>query len=159
LFLAPGAFNKKKENAPMRKRIRKPWDFIAYVPSQIEEGDNYAPQLVGLPFNILFGGIRNDVQTGQRLLVGVCYWPASETFHENGDRKEMCYFTKPRNKYFVRVIFEKNTGRWQTEKFKGKKLVQSAFGSTFNGAMLHTTMRAPEPDEHYAPPEKTVSAT
>jgi hypothetical protein len=33
------------------------------------------------------------------------------------------------------------------EKFKGKKLVRSAFGSTFDTAMIHTTMSGPEPDE------------
>jgi len=45
------------------------------------------------------------------------------------------------------VAFEKKTGQWQTEKFKGKRLVRSAFGSTFEQAMLHTTMGGPEPDE------------
>ena len=48
----------------------------------------------------------------------------------------MCYFSKLANDYFVRVIFEKNSGRWQTEKFKGKKLIRSAFGSTFEQAMI-----------------------
>ena len=49
--------------------------------------------------------------------------------------------------YFVRVIFEKQTRRWQAEKYKGEKLIRSAFGSTFDGAMLHTTMGGPEADE------------
>ena len=49
---------------------------------------------------------------------------------------------------FVRVIFEKQMRRWQTEKYKGKKLIRSAFGSTFDGAMLHTTMVALEPGEY-----------
>ena len=59
----------------------------------------------------------------------------------------MCYFSKLTNDYFVRVIFEKNSGRWQTEKFKGDTLIRSAFGSTFDGAMIHATMGGPEPDE------------
>jgi len=59
----------------------------------------------------------------------------------------MRYLTKPKNGYSIRVIFEKDTGRWQTEKFKGEELVRSAFGSTFEQAMLHTTMGGPEPDE------------
>ena len=54
--------------------------------------------------------------------------------------------TKPKNSYFIRVIFEKSTGRWQTDKFKGKKLIRSAFGSAFDSAMIHTTMGGPEPD-------------
>jgi hypothetical protein len=49
--------------------------------------------------------------------------------------------------YFVHVIFEKKTGEWQTRKFKGDRLIRSAFGSTFKQAMIHTTMGGPEPDE------------
>ena len=41
----------------------------------------------------------------------------------------MCYFTELRNGYFVHVIFEEKTGEWQTKKFKGNKLVRTAFGS------------------------------
>ena len=33
----------------------------------------------------------------------------------------MCYFTEPMSDYFVRVISEKNPGRWQTQKFRGEK--------------------------------------
>jgi hypothetical protein len=51
------------------------------------------------------------------------------------------------NDYFVRVIFEKKSGRWQTDKFNGKKLIRSAFGPDFDGVMLHSTMGGPEPDE------------
>jgi hypothetical protein len=118
----------------------------AFVPSQIEARDGYDPLLEGFPLNIPFGGIIIDVQTGQESFVDVCYEPASETFREDAKRKEMCYVTKPKNGYVIRVIFEKKTGRWQTEKFKGKKLIRSSFGSTFDQVMIHTTMDGPEPD-------------
>jgi len=59
----------------------------------------------------------------------------------------MRYFSKPKNGYFIRVIFEKRTGRWQTKKFKGKKMIRSAFALTFEQAMINTTMDGPEPDE------------
>jgi len=39
------------------------------------------------------------------------------------------------------------TFKFRNRKFKGKKLIQTAFGSTFDGAMIHTTMGGPEPDE------------
>jgi len=55
--------------------------------------------------------------------------------------------TEPTNGCWIRVIFEKKTGRWLTEKYKGEKLVRSACGSTFEHAMVHTTMGGPEPDE------------
>jgi hypothetical protein len=138
---------RNKEIAPVKQRNEESWHFVAFVPREIEADDNYEPQLVGLPFNILFAGIANDTQTGQQSLVDVCYWPAPETFREDSQRQEMRYFTRPTNDYFVRVIFEKNTGHWQTEKFKGNKLIRTAFGSTLDNAMIHTTMGGPEPDE------------
>ena len=116
----------------------------AFVPSQIEAGDGYDPRLIGFPLNILFAGITDD---GHQSLVDVCYEPAPETLREDSERKEMRYFTKPKNGYSIRVIFEKRTGRWQTKKFKGRKLVRTAFGSTFEQAMIHTTMNGLEAGE------------
>jgi hypothetical protein len=145
LFSTPGAFEMEKETAPMSETTNESRDdFFGFVPNQIETGDNYGPHLVGFPLNILFAGITNDGQTGQQSLVDVCYEPAPETFREDSQRKEMRYFTKPKNGYFIRVIFEKKTGRWQTEKYKGDRLIRSAFGSTFKQAMLHTTMDGTE---------------
>jgi hypothetical protein len=75
------------------------------------------------------------------------YWPDLATFHEDSEHKEMWYFTKPNNGYWIRVVLDRKTGRWRTEKYKGDTLVRSAFGPTFDGAMIHTTMGGPEPDE------------
>jgi len=124
-------------------------DFFACIPHQIEADwdEKWGPLLEGLPLNVMFAGFKNGARAGKQSLVEVCYWPDLATFHEDSERKEMWYFTKPTNGYWIRVIFEKATGRWQTKKFKGKRLVRSAFGSTFMQAMLHTTMGGPEPDE------------
>ena len=121
--------------------------FLAFVPNQIEANDNYDQHLLGFPHNILFGGMVLDPQTGQKSLVGVCYEPEPETFRENSRRKELDYFTTPQNGFFIRVTFEKATGEWQTQKFKGDQLIRSAFGSTLDEAMTHTTIDGPEPDE------------
>ena len=120
-----------------------------YPPQQIEADghEEWGPLLEGFPLNILYGGITTDARTKKQSIVDVCYWPALATFHEDSERKEMYYFSNLPNDYFVRVIFEKKTGEWQTQKFRGEKLIRSAFGSTFRGAMLHTTMGGPEPDE------------
>ncbi|HLV94097.1 MAG TPA: hypothetical protein VKS44_02810 [Candidatus Acidoferrales bacterium] len=99
---------------------------------------------MGFPLNILFAGITDD---GQQSVVSVCYEPAPETLRDDPDRKEMRYFTKPKNGYSVRVIFEKSGGRWLTKKFKGRKLIRTAFGSTFEQAMIHTTMSGLEAAE------------
>ena len=147
--------SKKKANTQFVPEVIEddgPEFMAAFVPSQIEARDNYDPFLIGFPLNILFGGISTDTQSGQqsRKRVAVCYRAAPETFREDSERKEMCYFTKPKNGYFIRVIFEKSAGRWQTEKFKGMKLIQTAFGSTFDLTMIQATMGGPEPDERWA---------
>jgi len=121
--------------------------FLAFVPNQIDASDNYDQRLLGFPLNMLFARVAKDAQTGQESLVHVCYEPAPETFRENSRRKEMRYVTKPLNGYSIRVICEKPSSGWRTEKFKGKKLIQTAFGSTFDQAMIHTTMGGLEPDE------------
>jgi hypothetical protein len=133
--------------------IDENWDnephSFAFIPQQIEADwhEKWGPLLKGFPLNILFAAIRNDAQTGQRSVVEACYWPDLATFREDSERKEICYFTKPMNAYFVRVVFEKKTGRWRTEKINGETVIRSAFGRTFDEAMLHTTMTGLEPDE------------
>jgi hypothetical protein len=116
----------------------------AFVPSQIEAGDGYDPRLIGFPLNILSAGITDD---GQQSVVSVCYEPAPETLREDPERKEMCYFTKPKNGHYIRVIFEKSSGRWLTKKFKGRKLIRTAFGSTYDQAMMQTTLSGLEAGE------------
>ena len=60
----------------------------------------------------------------------------------------MCYVAKPNNGYFVRVVFDKKTGYWETEKFKGQRLVGTTWGPAFREVMMHTTMIPPEPGEY-----------
>lgn len=123
-------------------------DFFAFIPHQIESQDGFDAALEGFPLNILFAVITKDAKTGQQSLVGVCYWPAPDTFQEDAKRKVMCYVAKPNNGYFVRVMFVKKTGCWETEKFKGKRLILSASGPTFMEGMRATTMVALEPGEY-----------
>jgi hypothetical protein len=127
--------------------IDQDWDdehFLTFVPNQIETNDNYDQRLVGFPVNILFA---KAPQTVHESLVHVCYERAPETFRENSQRKELDYLTTRQNGLFIRVIFEKKTGEWHTQKFKGEELIRSAFGSTLDEAMIHTTIDGPEPDE------------
>ena len=123
-------------------------DFVAFIPNQIEADDGFDAALEGFPLNILFAAITKDAKTGQQSLVDVCYEPAPDTFREDAQRKVMCYVAKPNNGYFVRVVFVKKTKCWETEKFNGKRLFLSAYGPTFDGAMMQTTMVAPEPGEY-----------
>jgi len=78
-------------------------------------------------------------------LASVRYEPAAETFREDFRRKEMRYFTKPTNRHSIRIIFQTATREWRTQKLQGKKLIRTAFGSTFDQAMIDQAMGGPEP--------------
>ena len=124
-------------------------NFFAFIPHQIEADwhEKWGPLLEGFPLNIVFAGVTKDRQTGKKSIAESCYWPDLATFHEDSEHKEMCYFTEPKNGYSIRVVLEKASRRWRTEKFKGNRLVRTAFGSTFDQAMIQTTMGGPEQDE------------
>ena len=126
----------------------EPYSF-AFIPHQIEADwqEKWGPLLEGFPLNILFAGLTNGAQTRKASLIRVLYWPDLATFYEDSERKGMWYFTKPTNGYWIRVVFDKKTAWWLTEKFKGDKRIRLAEGATFDGAMIHTTMGGPEPDE------------
>jgi hypothetical protein len=151
--MAPVSNRKKTDPEFVPKVIEANSDddphFFACVPHQIKSDwdEKWGPLLEGFPLNILFAGIRKDGPTTTSSLVEVCYWPHVVTFRENSNRKELVYLTDPVNSFSVRVIFIKSTGEWQTERFRGKRLIRSAFGSTFEQVMIHTTMGGPEPDE------------
>lgn len=133
----------------MSERDENLSDFIACIPHEIRADwdAKYGPLVAGFPCNILFAKITNGTRSRPQRAVQALYWPSLETFRDGPHRKEMRYFTRPPSEYFIRVIFEKKSGYWRTEKFKGKRLVRLAQGPTFDTAMLHTTFGGPELDE------------
>ncbi|MFZ0637600.1 MAG: hypothetical protein WA755_16680 [Candidatus Acidiferrales bacterium] len=122
---------------------------LACVPHQIDSSwdDEWGPRLAGFPLNIAYvRGLKRESPSRSQL-EQVLYWFHSETYSEDAEHREMCYFTKHPNGYRVRVIFNKSRGIWRTDKFRGDVLICSAAGSTFDGAMLQTTMVSAEVDE------------
>jgi hypothetical protein len=118
---------KVKKESTSGKRKKEPEDFFAFVPNQIEAEDGYDSRLEGFPLNILYGGIKNDAQTGQQSLVDVCYEPAPETFHEDSERKEMCYFSKLAKSSSRRTVVD---GRRKSIKAIGSSAARSVRRST-----------------------------
>jgi hypothetical protein len=47
----------------------------------------------------------------------------------------------------VRVVLHRTSGRLETFKYKGRKLVARASGMNFESAMVHTTLVGIEKDE------------
>lgn len=119
-FFANGSWCLEKGDAPVSQKKEFSVKFVGFVPNQIELADNYGPRLVGLPFNILFAGILKNKRTREQSLVNACYWPAPDTFREKSTRKEMCYFTKPPNDFFVRVVFEKKPASGKQKNLRAK---------------------------------------
>jgi hypothetical protein len=121
--------------------------FTAFIPQQIDPSwhDEWGPKLAGFPLNLAYARARNS-DAGSSL-EPVVYWLDPGTYREDSDRREMCYFTKHPNGYRVRVIHNQHRGSWQTEKFGGDALICSAAGSTFDQAMLQTTMVGAQADE------------
>jgi hypothetical protein len=114
--------------------------FTAFVPPQIDPSWHpaWGPKLAGFPLNIAYARARNS-NAGSNL-ESVIYWPDLDTFGADSDHREICYFTKHPNGFRVRVIHDKDNGRWRTEKFRGDILVCLAAGATFDQAMVQTTM-------------------
>ncbi|MFZ0739561.1 MAG: hypothetical protein WBL70_17110 [Candidatus Acidiferrales bacterium] len=138
----------QKRNSPHRPQEGEVL-FLAFVPHAIEASwDNeWGPRLAGFPLNIAYVRGLNRESPSQSQLETVLYWFDPTTYKEDSERREMCYVTKHRNGYHVRVVFNKSRGNWRIDKFKRDVLICSAAGATFDGAMMQTTMVRAEVDE------------
>jgi hypothetical protein len=104
-------------------RRSDPKGFIACIPQS------------GFPLNIAYARKRNSGSN----LESAFYWLDPGTYREDSGQREMCYFTKRPNGYHVRVIYNRNRGDWQTEKFRGDSVICYAVGPTFDQAMTGNT--------------------
>jgi hypothetical protein len=135
------------ETAITMSRQSNATGFTAFIPHQIDPSwdPEWGPKLAGLPLNLVYARARNS--NAGPSLEPVIYWPDLDTYRADFDHREMCYFAKNGNGYRVRVIHDKGSGKWRTEKFRGDVLVCLAAGATFDGAMIQTTMVGAQADE------------
>ena len=124
--------------------------FIACVPQKIEADwdKKWGPLLAGLPLNIMYACVQR-AESDQSKMLGItaCYEPALGTFRETKKTRELTYFNREGGTYRVRVVLHRASGRLETFKCKGKKLVARASGRDFESAMVHTTLAGIEQDE------------
>jgi hypothetical protein len=136
------------EFASMRKNEFSNGDFIACVPHQIEADwhEKWGPLLAGFPLNIVYA---QTVESDQNKIIGIsaCYEPDLATFRETEKTRTMTYRNSEGGTYFVRVVLDRASGRLETFKYKGEKLVAQASGRNFESAMVHTTLVGIEKDE------------
>ena len=126
-------------------------DFIACIPHEIEANwdENWGPLLAGLPLNIMYACVERaeSDQSKMLALITACYEPALATFRETKKTRELTYFNREGGTYRVRVVLHRASGRLETFKYKGRKLVACASGMSFESAMAHTTLVGIEKDE------------
>jgi hypothetical protein len=68
------------------------------------------------------------------------YEPDLATFRETKKTRELTYFNREGGTYSVRVVLDRARGRLETFKYKGKKLIASASGMSFESVMVQTTL-------------------
>ena len=125
-------------------------DFIACIPHEIEADwhEKWGPLLAGFPVNIMYACVQR-AESDQTKMLGItaCYEPDLTTFRETEKTRELTYFNREGGNYRVRVVLDRASGRLETFKYKGRKLVACASGRDFNSAMVQTTLVGIEQDE------------
>ena len=125
-------------------------DFIACVPHRIEADwdEKWGPLLAGFPLNIVYTFVPRESKHSEILAIIIArYEPDLVTFRETKKTRELTYFNREGGTYFVRVVLDRASGRLETLKYKGEKLVACASGMNFESAMVHTTLAGIEKDE------------
>jgi hypothetical protein len=144
--------------------------WLGNIPRQFRPDDSHDFRLVGFPVNLLYSEIADrttDKETANLLLMmcafdpvkllndeqlrnkvrAVWYWCDPASYIEDDHKRQMEYRSRKSNPYSVSVMWNKVENRWETRKHKSDKLICLASGTDFNSAMMHTTLRGPEPDE------------
>ena len=125
-------------------------DFIACVPHQIEADwdEKWGPLLVGFPVNIMYACVQRG-ESDQSKMLGITASHEADlaTFRKTKKSSTMTYRNSEGGTYRVRVVLNRASGRLETFKYKGKKLVARASGLNFESAMVQTTLVGIEKDE------------
>jgi hypothetical protein len=142
-FLAPWMQTTTTEFASMSKNEFSNGDFIACVPHQVEADwdEKWGPLLAGFPLNIMYGCVQR-AESDQSKMLGITasYEPDLATFRETKMIRRLTYFNVEGGTYHVRVVLNKASGRLDTFKYKGEKLVARATGRDFESVMVQTTL-------------------
>src|ERR1700720_3364183 len=106
-------------------------DFIACVPHQIEADwdEKWGPLLAGFPVNIMYACVQR-AESDRSKMPGITasYEPDLATFRETKKTRTMTYCNSEGGTHRVRVVLHRTSGRLETFKYKGRKLVARASG-------------------------------
>jgi hypothetical protein len=150
LFFSGSLMQTTMEFASMSQNEFSNGDFIACIPHKIEAdwNEKWGPLLAGFPLNIMYGCVQR-AESDQSKMLGITasYEPDLATFRETKDTRELTYFNREGGTYRVRVVINRASGRLETFKYKGDKLVARASGMNFESAMAHAALAGIEKDE------------
>ena len=123
--------------------------FVGFIPQQIEANreDKYGACLTGFPVNIYYARVPESHNGNPFQSTSVCYYYDPLTFEEDEESKRLKYYPRHRSPYWVLVVYRKQTGIWETFKYRGGELVRRSFGRDFRNALFYTTFGGPELDE------------
>jgi hypothetical protein len=124
--------------------------FIACIPHEIEADwdKKWGPLLAGFPLNIVYTFVPRESKYSEMLaIITASYEPDLATFRETKKTRELTYFNREGGTYSVRAVLDRASGRLETFKYKGKKLIANASGRDFESVMAHTTLVGIEQDE------------
>ena len=124
--------------------------FITCVPHQIEADwdEKWGPLPAGFPLNIVYTFVPRESKYNEMLaIITASYEPDLATFRETKKTRELTYFNREGGTYSVRVVLDRASGRLETSKYKGDKLVARTTGRDFESVVAHTTLVGIERDE------------
>jgi hypothetical protein len=124
-------------------------DFAAFIPRQIEpERDmKYGLHLAGFPVALLLQRVQPMEAGAKAVIVAAVYEPATSTFVETEQSRELTYLNKAGGKYTIKIILDEANGSVQAFKYKGEEIVAIAAGRDFDSAIIQIGLMGIAPDE------------
>jgi hypothetical protein len=98
------------------------------IPFDTDWHHQLGTKLVVFPRNICFrnGPLQLD------------YWPDLTTFTEDFETRQMMYYPPSAHSFSICVLFNKQSGTWETVKYCDDVVFQHSTGDTFEAVMLRT---------------------
>src|SRR5689334_12504095 len=97
----------------------RPPDELANIPYRIHPAEN--ARLAGFPRNVLYTGLRSEPRDGSRRAFSACYYPDPKSYSETEQTCQLSYLSNDAPEYRLEITLNKQTGVWDTRKFRGRQ--------------------------------------
>ena len=119
----PSAKTGRHKSDDNLSEFQNPPSFLIELPCPIEREwhDTWGPLLAGFPVELVYVGVRPRNDVSRRPIVVKARDLGS--FSEDDSRKQIRYLPRLPGDYYVEVAWKKETGCWETSKFKADQLI------------------------------------